>query len=206
MQVDAGAHDVGVELHAVDVDLGLCAEIHVHVFDLGAEIVVEGVFDAGARGPAEAGLCVGNGHRRADAARGRRRIRRHAADGGAVEQRMIPHPADADARRIEPVKLRAQRERRGANVWRCIASSSQALRPTCRERGGLIKLPPPPKPAAPFAAGDQLRIRSGPFAGLHGLYAGMAPRERIFVLLHMLGGERTVELAKGDVLKIGKMT
>ena len=59
-----------------------------------------------------------------------------------------------------------------------------------RERNGVIKLPPPPKPIAPFIAGDELRIRSGPFTGLHGLYAGMAPRERIFVLLRMLGGER----------------
>ena len=71
-----------------------------------------------------------------------------------------------------------------------------------RERNGLIKLPPPPKPAAPFTDGDQLRIRSGPFTGLHGLYTGMAPRERIFVLLQMLGGERAVELAQSDVLKI----
>ena len=68
-----------------------------------------------------------------------------------------------------------------------------------RERNGLIKLPPPPKPIALFLAGDELRIRSGPFTGLHGLYAGMAPRERIFVLLQMLGGERTIELAQGDV-------
>jgi transcription antitermination factor NusG len=71
------------------------------------------------------------------------------------------------------------------------------------ERGGLIKLPPPPKPTAPFAAGDELRTRSGPFTGLHGLYAGMAPRERIFVLLRMLGSERTVELAQTDVRKVG---
>ena len=71
-----------------------------------------------------------------------------------------------------------------------------------RERGGLIRLPPPPKPATPFATGDLLRVRSGPFTGLNGLYAGMAPRERIFVLLRMLGGERSVELAQGDVLKL----
>ena len=71
-----------------------------------------------------------------------------------------------------------------------------------RERNGLIKLPPPPKPIAPFSAGDELRIRSGPFTGLHGLYAGMAPRERIFVLLQMLGGERTIELAQGDVWRV----
>jgi transcriptional antiterminator RfaH len=71
-----------------------------------------------------------------------------------------------------------------------------------REHNGAIKLPPPPQPIAPFIAGDELRIRSGPFTGLHGLYAGMAPRERIFVLLRMLGGERAVELAQGDVLKL----
>lgn len=71
-----------------------------------------------------------------------------------------------------------------------------------RERGGLIKMPPPPKPVAPFLPGDRLRVCSGPLTGLKGLYAGMAPRERIFVLLQMLGGERTVELAQGDVLKI----
>jgi transcriptional antiterminator RfaH len=72
-----------------------------------------------------------------------------------------------------------------------------------RERDGLVRLPPPPKAIAAFAAGDELRVRSGPFTGLYGLYAGMAPRERIFVLLRMLGGERTVELAHGDVRKIG---
>jgi transcription antitermination factor NusG len=72
-----------------------------------------------------------------------------------------------------------------------------------RERNGLVQLPPAPKPVAPFAAGDELRVRVGPFTGLHGLYAGMAPRERIFVLLRMLGSERTVELAQGDVTRIG---
>ncbi len=72
-----------------------------------------------------------------------------------------------------------------------------------RERGGIIRLPPPPKPTAPFVTGDRLRVRSGPLTGLDGLYAGMAPRERVFVLLRMLGGERTVELAQGDVLKVG---
>ena len=30
----------------------------------------------------------------------------------------------------------------------------------------------------------------------------MAPRERIFVLLRMMGSERTVELARADVSKL----
>jgi transcriptional antiterminator RfaH len=71
-----------------------------------------------------------------------------------------------------------------------------------RERGGLIKLPAAPKAAALFTAGDQLKVRSGPFTGLHGLYSGQAAHERILVLLQMLGTMRTVELAQGDVSRI----
>ena len=46
---------------------------------------------------------------------------------------------------------------------------------------------------------DRLRVRSGPFTGLNGLYAGMAPHERVLVFLTMLGSERTVAFAKDDV-------
>ena len=69
-----------------------------------------------------------------------------------------------------------------------------------RERNGLIRLPPPPKPATPFLPADRLRVHSGPLTGLNGLYAGMAPHERIFVLLQMLGGPRVVELARTAVV------
>jgi transcriptional antiterminator RfaH len=68
-----------------------------------------------------------------------------------------------------------------------------------RERGGLITLPTKPPLGPPFVPGDRLRIRSGPFTGLNGLYAGMAPHDRVLVLLTMLGGERTVAFAKDDV-------
>jgi transcriptional antiterminator RfaH len=59
-----------------------------------------------------------------------------------------------------------------------------------RERGGLIELPR----ATKFRAGDRVRVLHGPFIGLVGLYAGMKPRERVEVLLALLGGQQRVEL------------
>jgi hypothetical protein len=44
-----------------------------------------------------------------------------------------------------------------------------------------------------------VRVLHGPFANRVGLYAGMKPRERVAVLLTLLGGSRRVELADGDV-------
>jgi transcriptional antiterminator RfaH len=64
-----------------------------------------------------------------------------------------------------------------------------------RETGGLIDLPRPPK----FRPGDRVRILHGPFAGHIGLYAGMRPRERIEVLLAILGGAQRVTLAADAV-------
>jgi transcriptional antiterminator RfaH len=64
-----------------------------------------------------------------------------------------------------------------------------------RETGGLIDLPKPPK----FRTGDRLRVTRGPFAGHVGLYAGMKPRERVEVLLAILGGSQRVTLAADAV-------
>src|SRR5215813_11790141 len=58
-----------------------------------------------------------------------------------------------------------------------------------REARGLIELPPK------FHPGDRVRVTHGPFAGRIGLYAGMKPRERIKVLLLILGGSRRMTLA-----------
>ena len=64
-----------------------------------------------------------------------------------------------------------------------------------RETGGLIELPQPPK----FRAGDRLRVIHGPFAGHVGLYAGMKPRERVEILLAILGGSQRVTLPEDYV-------
>ena len=59
--------------------------------------------------------------------------------------------------------------------------------------------------SAGFAPGNRVRVCSGPMRGCFGLYAGMAPRDRVLILLQMLGGAREIELPKSDVLKIGTM-
>ena len=64
-----------------------------------------------------------------------------------------------------------------------------------RERNGLIELASPPK----FKPGDQVRVTQGPFVGHLGLYAGMKPRERVEILLQLLGAEQRVELPKDAV-------
>jgi hypothetical protein len=65
-----------------------------------------------------------------------------------------------------------------------------------REVGGIVRLPKPP----PFRSGDRVRVVRGPFEGHFGLYDGMAPRERIFVLLSMLGASIRTEMAEADVV------
>ena len=60
-----------------------------------------------------------------------------------------------------------------------------------RERNGLVDLPRPPR----FKRGDAVRILEGPFADRIGLYQGMKPRERVEVLLAILGGAERVTLA-----------
>jgi len=64
-----------------------------------------------------------------------------------------------------------------------------------RERNGLVMLP---KREA-FQVGDQVRITAGAFAGHLGLYQGMRARDRILVLLALLGGQSRVELDKDAV-------
>jgi transcriptional antiterminator RfaH len=72
---------------------------------------------------------------------------------------------------------------------------------------GYIKLPEaPPPPPAPrqIAVGAKVRITSGPFGGMSGLYAGQTTRERELVLLKMLGGQRPVAIAAGLVVPLSE--
>src|SRR5262245_25170975 len=64
-----------------------------------------------------------------------------------------------------------------------------------REVGGLIELAPPPS----LTPGARVRILRGPFIDHLGLYAGMKPRQRVEILLQLLGGEQRVTLAKKDI-------
>jgi transcriptional antiterminator RfaH len=69
-----------------------------------------------------------------------------------------------------------------------------------RERSGLVVLP---KRAA-FHTGETVRVAHGPFAGHLALYAEQRPRERVLVLLALLGSQQRVELAKDDIEAVGR--
>ena len=64
-----------------------------------------------------------------------------------------------------------------------------------RERDGLIDLPKPP----PLSRGARVRILRGPFTGHLAIFADMRPRQRVEILLQLLGGEQRVTLAKKDI-------
>jgi transcriptional antiterminator RfaH len=67
-----------------------------------------------------------------------------------------------------------------------------------KERGGLIELPKPPG----LHVGEPVKIRSGPFAGHLALFEGMKPRERVEVLLTLLGGHPRVILPQSHIVEI----
>jgi transcriptional antiterminator RfaH len=64
-----------------------------------------------------------------------------------------------------------------------------------RERNGLVELP---KREA-FKVGDSVRVLSGPFGGHLAIFAGMRPRERVEILLQLLGSVQRVTLAESDI-------
>jgi transcription antitermination factor NusG len=64
-----------------------------------------------------------------------------------------------------------------------------------REVNGLIELVPPPS----LRRGARVRILRGPFAGHLAIFADMKPRERVEILLQLLGGEQRVTLATKDI-------
>ena len=65
-----------------------------------------------------------------------------------------------------------------------------------RETDGLIKLPSASKR---FKRGDQVAIARGSFRGHLALYDGQSARDRVFILLQLLGRQTRVELAFGDI-------
>ena len=52
-----------------------------------------------------------------------------------------------------------------------------------------------------FAAATK-PVPSGSARGQLGIFADMRPRERVAVLLALLGGERSIELARRDILRV----
>ena len=105
------------------------------------------------------------------------------------------------------IELQWHRARWAPGVWKLIMSGEEPARVPdtvisellSRERDGLIVLPPPPASAPQFRSGDKVRVKTGPLVGFPGLISTMKPRQRVEVLLQMLGGLQRVELAAADV-------
>jgi transcriptional antiterminator RfaH len=66
-----------------------------------------------------------------------------------------------------------------------------------RERDCVIELPTRPL----FQRGERVRIIRGALQGQIAIFQDMKPKERIEVLLNILGAERQLELARRDVLR-----
>lgn len=64
-----------------------------------------------------------------------------------------------------------------------------------RERGGLVRLPPPPR----FRNGQPVGIIRGLFKGRIGIYVGMGARDRERVLIEALGRAITIDLPTSDL-------
>jgi transcriptional antiterminator RfaH len=63
-----------------------------------------------------------------------------------------------------------------------------------RERGGLIELP-----KLRLEPGMRVKVLQGPLQDQIGLLAALRPHERVLVLLHLLGGQQRVDLARGAI-------
>jgi transcriptional antiterminator RfaH len=64
-----------------------------------------------------------------------------------------------------------------------------------REIDGLIDLPKAPS----LRRGDRVKILQGPFRAHLASYAGMKPRQRVEVLLQLLGSQQRVTLPKSSI-------
>jgi transcriptional antiterminator RfaH len=70
--------------------------------------------------------------------------------------------------------------------------------------GGFVQLPEAPLPPMrrKIAIGARVRIASGPFGGMSGLYAGQSTRERELILLNLLGSQRPVAIAANLIVPL----
>jgi transcription antitermination factor NusG len=79
-----------------------------------------------------------------------------------------------------------------------IGSADVARIRVMEDADGFVRLPK--VSAECFAHGARVKVQSGPFCGLEGLYEGMSARGREVILLEVLGASRRTEVAEGTAL------
>jgi transcriptional antiterminator RfaH len=67
-----------------------------------------------------------------------------------------------------------------------------------RERNGYVVLPK----VRGLERGDKVQVIRGAFTGSLAIFDGMRPRERVAILLMLLGGPQRVELARSDIERV----
>jgi hypothetical protein len=66
------------------------------------------------------------------------------------------------------------------------------------DAGGFITLPKQ-QVRPEFEKGDRIKVIRGPLQALDGLYEGQSNGARVLILMSLFGGERIVDLARGDI-------
>jgi transcriptional antiterminator RfaH len=53
-----------------------------------------------------------------------------------------------------------------------------------------------------FKNGNAVQIKAGPFAHAVGIFDGMGSRDRVYILLSMLGTKRRIEMSEGNLVAV----
>jgi transcriptional antiterminator RfaH len=69
-----------------------------------------------------------------------------------------------------------------------------------QEKNGIVRLPEKKGPG--WRVGEPVRVTGGTFLGHIGLFDGMAPRERVFVLLSLFGRQTRTEMAISEIHRL----
>jgi transcriptional antiterminator RfaH len=65
------------------------------------------------------------------------------------------------------------------------------------DRDGIVRLPTAAPTTSRLQPGARVKVVAGPFRGVDALYVGQTAAERETILFELLGGARTVEIARG---------
>jgi len=85
----------------------------------------------------------------------------------------------------------------GEEPARCPDREVDALKARANEKG-IITLPPAPTKRL-IKPGARVRVVSGPFQGLNGIFQGQSTRDRVLVLMSVLNATRPVKISAASI-------